>query len=616
MCSDIVKQLFVLSIFLTVSCSSVKQLADVRRSGTDVDVSVPQVMPGRDNDEEKTDNGTETEEGPAIMNAVKDLETGEMVAVDVIRASRVVARFRNVAERAGKVTIGFDVSVPSSLVCSEWQLRLVPELELEADTMRLDPVLITGDKYRSRQIRGYERYRAFISSILTDSSDFVMMKPLEIFLQRNYPEIYGMKNDTSWVSDPQAESIFGVKQEEVLKHYTRYGLAERNRKKQEKSVTMLGKITGGLTGRIRLDTVLVSGDDVCYRYTQTLDSRPGLKKIHVSLSGGIYENGRLLYSIPGKSVVDFYISSLSSLADCSPHYKTVVVKRNVYDYTNAILDFDQSSSRLDTLSETNSSELVRIRKSMDKMLGMDGFVTDSVIVTASCSLEGAYSYNASLAERRAQTVVGLLSGKAGSDAGRIFKTSPVPENWKLFMAIVARDSTIAEESRRKILSLPYKEAPDSSESVLKTLPEYRYLREKVYPRLRIVRLDFYLHRKNMAKDVVCTEEIDSVYMNGVDALGRLDYARAVELLGGYRDYNSALAYLSSGYDGKALEVIRSMDMVTPRTLYVEAIALSRLGREQEASEIFDECVRQEPSLLHRGRLDPEIQKFTLKYDKF
>ena len=36
-------------------------------------------------------------EGPIIMNAIRDDETGEMVATEVIRASKVTARFRHVA---------------------------------------------------------------------------------------------------------------------------------------------------------------------------------------------------------------------------------------------------------------------------------------------------------------------------------------------------------------------------------------------------------------------------------------------------------------------------------------------------------------------------------------
>ena len=38
-------------------------------------------------------------DGPTIMNAIRDSETGEMVATDIICASKVVDRVRNVGER-------------------------------------------------------------------------------------------------------------------------------------------------------------------------------------------------------------------------------------------------------------------------------------------------------------------------------------------------------------------------------------------------------------------------------------------------------------------------------------------------------------------------------------
>ena len=59
---------------------------------------------------------------PLIMNAIRDDETGEMVATDIINASRVVARFRNVAERGGLVSVSFDVIVPERMKDSRYQL--------------------------------------------------------------------------------------------------------------------------------------------------------------------------------------------------------------------------------------------------------------------------------------------------------------------------------------------------------------------------------------------------------------------------------------------------------------------------------------------------------------
>ena len=48
------------------------------------------------------------DKGIIIMKAIKD-EDGEMVAHDVIDAAVVTARFRNVAERHGKVDIEFQI---------------------------------------------------------------------------------------------------------------------------------------------------------------------------------------------------------------------------------------------------------------------------------------------------------------------------------------------------------------------------------------------------------------------------------------------------------------------------------------------------------------------------
>ena len=55
-----------------------------------------------------------SDEGPIIMNAVRD-EEGNMVAMDVLEAASVTARFRNVAERGGKVNIEFTMTVPQDM---------------------------------------------------------------------------------------------------------------------------------------------------------------------------------------------------------------------------------------------------------------------------------------------------------------------------------------------------------------------------------------------------------------------------------------------------------------------------------------------------------------------
>ena len=90
-----------------------------------------------------------------LMNAVRDEETGEMVATDVLQAAIITVRFRNVAERQGKVNLSFNVTVPKSMQDSKWQLRFTPDMFIMGDSVRLEPVIITGSGYRKAQLKGY-----------------------------------------------------------------------------------------------------------------------------------------------------------------------------------------------------------------------------------------------------------------------------------------------------------------------------------------------------------------------------------------------------------------------------------------------------------------------------
>ena len=97
-------------LVLAVSCSSYRKLEQIRSGQVRMGLGVSGDKSLEDDDlqvDVDSIRGTLTE-GPIIMNAIRDSETGEMVATDVINASRVVARFRNVAERGGKVSISFD----------------------------------------------------------------------------------------------------------------------------------------------------------------------------------------------------------------------------------------------------------------------------------------------------------------------------------------------------------------------------------------------------------------------------------------------------------------------------------------------------------------------------
>ena len=603
----------VLLILSVTACVPYRKAQRIRSGEVALRLSVPQ------DEEEKVEEEPEAvidsikgtlSDGPLIMKAIRDSETGEMVATDVINASKVVARFRNVAERAGYVTIGFDITVPSGMADSRWQLKIRPFMEIQNDTMALEPVYITGENYRAAQLRGYQRYRAFLASVITDTADLVKVRQLEVFLRRHFPETYAMKTDSSYVSEPMARNLFGVTQQEALRHYTRHLLNMINERRKQRIDKVYGRYVKDPIVRegIRLDTVLTSADgDFVYRYTHTFRSRPRLKKVYVSLEGSLYEKGEEILALPFPERLTFYISTLATFADDTPRYRLMILERRVFDNTKALIDFALGSSVVDTCLGDNASELKRVQDCIDDVVCRQEFGLDSLVVVASCSPEGAYRLNRRLSEARSKAVMLYVRDYVPQQWKDSLRTSCVPENWEQLRLLVASDTLLEKSEKTRILELSDNPAdPDVAERTISSMKSYRYLREKLYPKLRSVRFDFYLHRKGMVKDTVHTTELDSVYMAGVEALRNLEYKKAVSILRPYGDFNSALAFMAADYNHSALDVLGRLDESDPRVCYLKAMVLSRLEQHQEAEKYYRLAIAMEPSLEYRANLDPEM----------
>ena len=611
---------FFMTVLSLLSCSSLGRYAGMAGETLQATLSLPDDMEAAAVETRETApriDSSEVSDGPLIMNAIRDDETGEMVATDVISASKVVAGFRNVAERAGMISIAFDVTVPSELISSSCQLRFSPVVEMPEDSITLEPVVITGRNYRKRQLKGYERYRNFLSSIITDSMVFIRQDQLEKFIMRYFPETYAMKTDSSVVPEPLAVNLFGVNQMGALTHYTRQAMKRRNaRKAADRDVMFCRYVKSPIPERARLDTVMEAGEGcLTYRYIHDMPAVPGLKKLQVCLSGEVFRDGEKTAEMPSPQKLTFYVSSLSSLADNTPRYLFKVVDRVVTDNTDAFLDFGKGSVRLDTLLESNAAELARIRKCFEGVHSRKDLVMDSVTVTASCSPEGSWLYNERLAAARADAVKSYIIDRVSGLESSSVRSRHVPENWEYFRKIVENDSVLEQSSKIRILELSQDADKDRAEEIMSGMPEYRYLREKIYPRLRTVSFSFYMHRPGVMKDTIHTKVLDTLYMRGLEALKSLDYKTAATLLGSYGDYNAALALASSGYDDSALDILDALHSQDSRTYYLQAVLLSRSGEYRRARECFLRSVEKDPSMVHRANLDPELSGIIRENDE-
>ena len=575
------------------------------------------------------DDGTET----LIMRAVKDEETGEMVAADVLEAASISAPFRNVAERMGKVDLAFQVIVPESMRDSRWQLRFYPDMYILQDSIRLDPVIITGEGYRKAQMKGYQHYSRFLSKIVEDTTRFINLSLLEIFLERNIPELYAFKTDSSYVSDERFQTVFGVTQQQAVDHYTNKIAKNRNERRKSNRQKMYNRYVKApiVTEGIRLDTVLVNAQgDFVYNYIQTINTRPGLRKADIVLSGDIYEQDTRIYRIPQGSPLTFYISSVAAFVDNTERYKTKVVERRAMANAECRIDFAEGSAEIDGEIGDNQYEISKIRKMLSSVVENEIYDLDSIVVSATASPEGTYRTNEFLAQRRSETVsqyfnrcmadyADSLKRERGfsinvddtwSGAGQTYNTVTfrprcIPENWEDMHAYVKKDVVLNDDQKASFYDIYKIENPDERESVLKTTPYYNYLKQAVYPRLRTVKFNFYLHRKGMTKDTVHTTVIDSTYMKGVAALKNMDYAGALTLLRPYKDFNTAIAYVGLDRNANAMQILQGLEK-NAQVNYMLALLYSRAGDEQKAVECYIKSCKQNPMYVHRGNLDPEI----------
>lgn len=635
-----------LSIILA-SCATQQKLKEIQETHRDAQLTLSDEVSNlpemkikqitRDTLKIKDDDGSDI----LIMKAVKDDETGEMVAADILDAAKVTARFRNIAERKGKVDLAFDIIVPEDMVDSKWQLRFHPDMFILEDSVRLESVVITGSKYRKAQLRGYQQYERFLAKIISDTTKFVNLDALEIFLKRNIPQVYAFKTDTTFVSDEQFYTIYGVSEQDAVEHYTNTLAKNRNDRRKANKDAMYKKYVKSpiITEGLRLDTIIVNPEgDFVYHYIQTINTRPKLRKVDVILSGEMYEQDVKLYSMPRSAPLTFYISSLSAFTDNTERYLTKVIERQVSANTEGKIDFELGKADVKPDLGENLFEIQKIKSTLADLLNNETFDLDSILVSATASPEGSLALNKSLANKRSESVSRyfnefmeeytdslIVEGGVSMDldgGGMTYtkqvqeiKFTPrsIPENWDDLYTFVQNDPVLNIDQKDEFNRIYAEEEDlDRRDGKLKGTDFYPYLKDAVYPKLRTVKFNFFLHRKGMVKDTVHTTVLDSTYMRGAQALRDMDYETAVALLAPYRDYNAAVAFMAMDRNLSALEILEKVER-TAEINYLLAILYSRTGEPEKAVKCYLDACNENKSYVYRGNLDPEISVLIKTY---
>ncbi len=628
------------------ACGSSRKVSNLKRDNTEATLQLPSeesMVPEFELSDLKSDTLlVRDDQGNDIilMKAIKDEASGEMVANEVLKAAYVTARFRNKAERHGKVDLEFQVVVPKEMQDTKWQLRFYPEMFILEDSLRLEPVIITGVNYRKGQLRGYQQYQRFLNKIVSDTTKFIDIHQLEVFLKRNIPYIYSFKYDESFVDDELFYSYYGVSEQQAVDHYTNMFLKKRNQRRIANKGKMYAKYvkTPIISEGIRLDTVIQnSNGDFIYNYVQTINTRPRLRKVDVVLAGAIYEQDKEIYTVPRTEPLTFYISSISAFANLSERYLTRVIERKAL--ANASYEIEFAVGRNDIREDLadNAKQIALMKENLVDLMSNDVFDLDSVVVVANASPEGTWSANDALSRRRGESVVTYFNsfmnehrrkiaregGFSVDEQGNIvtnrskipairFTSRSVPENWSGLDRLVRDEVRLTDEQKQNYFALSDMKDGDAREARMRGEDYYGFLKDTLYPRLRVVDFSFHMHRKGMIKDTVHTTELDQHYMKGVRLLRDMAYDEAVKILGPYQDFNAALAYMAVDRNASAMLILQNLPS-DPKVNYLLAILHSRNGDNQKAVQCYLDACRKDPSYIHRGNLDPEISALIKAY---
>ena len=575
-----VPKIIVVSLLLLVGCNTRYQLDRIHdRQGI---VNVRQPLRS-----EKKEQADSTDIPKEIKYKDKDgkeinILSGEKDGDDYLysvqlQGVEVVAKSKTLPERNGMVTISFIVMVPQEYLQSGWRIKVEPSLDNNGDVKALQPVVVTGSefKYISDRKRFYQDKNM--------KSDIALERRL--LERRNNRSVYRYKDNK------EVDSL-----KNILSNWQEWR-------------------DGFYAHDWRLDSVIQKKENFEYYYNQDFPSEDMEKKLKLSFVATVEDLDGQSYPLPAGDTLNYFISSMMQFLDRTPRYVRHTIYRKATENASCLVNFPVGSTEvIDTLG-SNKEELGRVASKMREINEGNEFVIDSIILKAGCSPEGGYAANKLLAAGRAASLHSYLAPVLGTNAEAVelVKEQPQAENWEKLTALIKEKELPNKDGVLEVIQNT--EDPDQREfKIREEYPEdYEVIRNELYPMLRAVDFVFYLSRRGMVEDVVYTNVIDTAYANALKLMDRRKYKEAMPKLLEYQDWNTAICYMSLGYNDTAIKIFEKQKQSADRD-YMLAILYSRVGKIEKAVETFMSCCKEDESKIDRGELDPEISRLMDKYN--
>lgn len=395
-----------------------------------------------------------------------------------------------------------------------------------------------------------------------------------------------------------------------------------------------------------LDTVIYAADQVKFLYSQKVPADENSARMKVYVVGNVLSGNGSKYPLPKSDTLTYLVSSMTKFIDKTPRYVRKIIARDAEANTSVNFYFPRNGFNLDETIAVNRKGVKKVKDLTLALMTDPVYKIDSLTLFASSSPEGSWRVNGEIAQKRAKSIrdvlvreftvlydslsvgVNVEMDEAGNlihrevkdeipDLPNLMKIRTIPEDWNKLRSLIVSDADFKGHKDAILRIIDREQEPDRREWLIKSQykSEYAYMLEKLYPIIRAVDFRFSLSRRGMKQDTIYTNEPDTTYARAVEYLEKRKYAQALEMLRPYDDVNTAIAYMSLGYDKAALRIFEKSPQ-TADNKYMQAILQARLGNEEQAVRLLLGAVDMNAQMKFRANLDPELSELVKKYGLF
>lgn len=395
-----------------------------------------------------------------------------------------------------------------------------------------------------------------------------------------------------------------------------------------------------------LDTVIYAADQVKFLYSQKVPADENSARMKVYVVGNVLSGNGSKYPLPKSDTLTYLVSSMTKFIDKTPRYVRKIIARDAEANTSVNFYFPQNDFNLNETIAVNRKGVKKVEDLTLALMTDPVYRIDSLTLFASSSPEGSWRVNGEIAQKRAKSIrdvlvreftalydslsvgVNVEMDEAGNlihrevkdeipDLPNLIKIRTIPEDWNKLRSLIVSDADFKGHKDAILRIIDREQEPDRREWLIKSQykSEYAYMLEKLYPIIRAVDFRFSLSRRGMKQDTIYTNELDTTYARAVEYLEERKYEQALEMLRPYDDVNTAIAYMSLGYDKAALRIFEKSPQ-TADNKYMQAILQARLGNEEQAVRLLLGAVDMNAQMKFRANLDPELSELVKKYGLF